>query len=48
MNHDDFRLDDFAVTREFWSAINEGWELIEYKWVTEDIHQLIHQMKQLK
>jgi hypothetical protein len=36
MNHDDFRLDDFAVTREFWSAINQGWELMEYKWVFEE------------
>jgi hypothetical protein len=32
----DFRLDDFAVTREFWSAINQGWELMEYKWVFEE------------
>ena len=36
MNHDDFRLDDFAVTKEFWSAINQGWELMEYKWVFEE------------
>jgi len=36
MNHDDFRLDDFTITREFWSAINQGWELMEYKSVFED------------
>ena len=36
MNHDDFRLDDFTLTREFWSSINEGWELMECKWVFEE------------
>jgi len=36
MNHDDFRLDDFSITREFWSSINKGWELMEYKWVFEE------------
>ena len=36
MNHDDFHLDDFHLTREFWSAINQGWELMEYKWVFEE------------
>jgi hypothetical protein len=36
INHDDFRLDDFALTKEFWSAINQGWELMEYKWVFEE------------
>ena len=36
INHDDFRLDDFTITREFWSAINQGWELMEYKWVFEE------------
>jgi len=36
MNHDDFRLDDFTLTREFWSSINQGWELMEYKWVFEE------------
>ena len=36
MNHDDFRLDDFTLTREFFSSINQGWELMEYKWVFEE------------
>lgn len=36
INHDDFRLDDFTLTREFWSSINQGWELMEYKWVFEE------------
>ncbi len=36
INHSDFRLDDFHITREFWSAINQGWELMEYKWSFEE------------
>ena len=36
MNHEDFHLDDFTLKREFFSSINQGWELMEYKWVFED------------
>ena len=31
MNHN-----DFTITKEFWSSINQGWELMEYKWVFEE------------
>ena len=36
INHADFHLDDFTLVREFWSAINQGWEFMEYKWSFEE------------
>ena len=36
ISHQDFRLDDFTLKREFFSSINQGWELMEYKWVFEE------------
>ena len=36
INHSYYRLDDFNIKREFFSSINQGWEMMEYKWVFEE------------